>query len=101
MADPMMALRLEVVKTFSNDLENCLKNITVRNQTMFYIFIFFNYNKTTQLTDYFNFTLQEMEEKRDGVLLRIDDLVSETEGERRGLTAIKREMMLAVRSYLF
>ena len=42
-----------------------------------------------------------MEEKRDGVLLRIDDLVSETEGERRGLTAIKREMMLAVRSYLF
>ena len=84
MADPMMALRLEVVKTFSNDLENCLKNITVRNQTMFYIFIFFNYNKTTQLTDYFNFTLQEMEEKRDGVLLRIDDLVSETEGERRG-----------------
>ena len=57
---------------------------------MFYIFFifYFNYNKTTQLTDYFNFTLQEMEEKRDGVLLRIDDLVSETEGERRGLTAI-------------
>ena len=73
MADPMMALRLEVVKTFSNDLELCLKNITVSNQTMFYIYllIFFKilyYNKTTQLTDYFNFTLQEMEEKRAGVL---------------------------------
>lgn len=37
-----------------------------------------------------------MEEKRDGVMLRIDDLVSETEGERRGLTAIKTELMQAV-----
>ena len=30
-----------------------------------------------------------MESKRNGVMLRIDDLVSETQEERRGLTTIK------------
>ena len=48
MADPMMALRLEVVKTFSNDLELCLKNITVSNQTMFYIYLFIFLNFVLQ-----------------------------------------------------
>ena len=100
MADPMIALRLQVVKTFSDDL-HFTELLEEHNSKKSNYVLYFLITIKIHSTDYFNFTLQEMEEKRDGVLLRIYDLVSETEGERRGLTAIKREMMFAVRSYLF